>query len=146
MLLRQVGLDSRDVVVGVGQGFYEHWLEGEDWEPAARFLDELAQRFDGDHEVMGWEVDVLCRWAGWLRQKDNLEEAIVKYEEALAKAPQQEHVQAESIEGELLNTQLMKAQKALGQHDLAAAKETYRDILKKPAEHLDRGEGICDAL
>ena len=139
-------LDSRDVVVGVGQGFYEHWIEGEDWEPAARFLDELAQRFDGAPKVMGWEVDVLCRWGGWLRQKDNLEEAIVKYEEALAKAPQQELVQAKSIECKLLKTQLMKAKKALGQGDLVAAKETYRDILKKPAEHLRRGDAICNAL
>jgi tetratricopeptide (TPR) repeat protein len=138
--------DSRDVAVKVGQEFYERWREGEDWEPAARFLDELAQRFDGDHEVIGWEVDVLCRWGGWLRQKDNLEEAVVRYKGALAQAPQQELVPAESIERDLLNTQLMKAEKALGQHDLAAAKETYRDILKKPAEHLDRGSRVCDAL
>ena len=140
--------DSRKDVVEVGHGFYKHWLDKKDWEPAARFLDELAQRFGGDHEVMGWEVDVLCRWGEWLRdQENNLEEAIVKYKDALAKAPQQELVQAELIESELLDTQLKKARKALDEDELTAAKETYRSILEeKPAEHLNPGSRICAAL
>jgi hypothetical protein len=122
------------------------WLHQKTWPLAPQALTQLAQFIPNDDEITAWRIDALCQWGAAMHQENNFAEAISTYQEALVMASQREVVAVADIEAPLLEAQLAHAQDYLTQDNLPGAIECYRHVLNKPAEHLERGQAIRQAL
>ncbi len=138
--------DSQGIVKRLICDFYQQWLKEKAWEPTVAILTRLSDLLPGDGEATGWEVEVHFAWGQSLQRGSLFEKALTQYNQALDKAPDQDLVAVDQIEGRLLASQLALAQQMLDQDKLESAETVYDQVLQKPGDHLERASKIRQAL